>query len=84
MTRTEKTLCVVYALIALVALVGTQWVIADYLAGSGTMQDFLDATVEGHAATFLSIACSPSRSRRRSSSWSRAAASASASCGSTC
>lgn len=55
MTRTDKTLCVVYALIAVVALVGTQWVIADYLAGSGTMQDFLDATVDGHAATFLSI-----------------------------
>lgn len=55
MTRGEKTLCVVYALIAFAAFVGTQWVLADYVAGTGTMSDFLDATVAGNAATFVSI-----------------------------
>lgn len=55
MTRSEKTLCLVYGLIAVAALVGTQWVLADYLAGAGTVGEFLDATVEGNAATFVSI-----------------------------
>jgi hypothetical protein len=55
MTRADRTLCIVYGLIALAALVGTQWVLADYLAGSGSLGDFLDATVTGNAATFLSI-----------------------------
>ena len=55
MTRAEKALCVVYAAIALLALVGTQWVLADYLAGPGSVGDFLEATVDGHAAAFVSI-----------------------------
>ncbi|RNL63753.1 DUF2834 domain-containing protein [Nocardioides marmoriginsengisoli] len=55
MTRSEKIRCWVYALIALAALVGTQWVLADYLGGSGTLKEFLDATVDGNAATFVSI-----------------------------
>ena len=55
MTRSEKILCWVYGLIALAALVGTQWVLADYISGDGTMSDFLDATVDGHAATFTTI-----------------------------
>lgn len=55
MTRSEKVLCLVYAGVAIVALIGTQWVLADYLAGSGTLQEFLDATVTGNAATFLTV-----------------------------
>ena len=55
MTRADRTLCVVYGVIALVALVGTQWVLVDFLAGPGGVGDFLDATVETHAAVFLSI-----------------------------
>ena len=55
MSGADRTLCVLYGLVALAALVGTQWVLADYLAGSGTLGAFLDATVEGHAATFVSI-----------------------------
>ena len=55
MTRADRALCAVYALIAVLALVGTQWVLADYVAGPGTMSDFLDATVHGNAATFVSI-----------------------------
>lgn len=55
MTRTDRTLCVVYGLVALVALVGTQWVLVDYIAASGSVSDFLDATVDNHAATFLTI-----------------------------
>lgn len=55
MTRSEKTLCLVYGLIAVAALIGTQWVLADYLAGSGSIGDFVDATVKGNAATFVSI-----------------------------
>ena len=35
MTRADRTLCVVFGVIALVALVGTQWVLVDYLAGPG-------------------------------------------------
>lgn len=55
MSRTEKTLCGVYAVIALAALVGTQWVLADYIAGSGSVSGFLHATVRGDAATFTTI-----------------------------
>lgn len=55
MTRSEKILCALYAVIAVVALVGTQWVLADYIAGPGSVSEFLDATVDGNAATFLSI-----------------------------
>ncbi len=55
MTRTDKALCWVYAAIALTALVGTQWVLVDYLAGSGSLGDFVDAAVDGHAATFITV-----------------------------
>ncbi|MFL6061917.1 MAG: DUF2834 domain-containing protein [Marmoricola sp.] len=55
MTRGERALCWVYGAIALVALVGTQWVLADYLGGDGTVKQFLDATTHGNAATFTTI-----------------------------
>lgn len=55
MTRSDKTLCLVYGLIAVAALIGTQWVLVDYLAGSGSISDFVDATVQGSAATFVTI-----------------------------
>lgn len=55
MTRSEKTLCWIYGAIALAAFVGTQWVLADYVAGDGTVKQFLDATTSGNAATFTTI-----------------------------
>ncbi len=55
MTRAEATRCWIFGLIALVALVGTQWTLVDYIAGSGSIGEFLDATIDGHAATFLTI-----------------------------
>ena len=55
MTRGEKNLCIAYAVLAVAALVGTQWVLVDYLVGSGSLGDFLDATTATHAATFLTI-----------------------------
>ena len=55
MTRGDKILCAVYAVVALAALIGTQWVLVDYLAGGGSLSDFVDGTVKGHAAAFVSI-----------------------------
>lgn len=55
MTRAETTRCWIFGLIAFAALVGTQWTLVDYIAGSGSIGDFLDATIDGHAATFLTI-----------------------------
>lgn len=55
MTRADKTWCWAYGAIALAAFIGTQWTLFDYLAGSGSVADFLDATVAGHAATFVTI-----------------------------
>lgn len=55
MTRAETTRCWIFGLIALAALVGTQWTLIDYIAGPGSLGDFLDATVDGHAAVFLTI-----------------------------
>jgi hypothetical protein len=54
-TRSEKILCWAYALLALAAFVGTQWVLADYVSGSGSLADFLEATTAGNAATFTTI-----------------------------
>lgn len=55
MTSAEKTRCWIYAAIALAALVGTQWTLIDYLVGPGSVGDFVDATVDGHAAIFVTI-----------------------------
>jgi hypothetical protein len=55
MTRSEKALCAAYGAIALIALVGTQWVLVDYVAGDGSLGDFVDATVAGNAATFVTL-----------------------------
>jgi len=55
MTAAEKTRCWIYGAIALAALIGTQWTLVDYMAESGSVSDFLDATVDGHAAVFLTI-----------------------------
>jgi hypothetical protein len=47
MTRTDKTLCAVYAAFAAVALVGTQWALVDFLRSAdndmGAMWDQLTA-----------------------------------------
>jgi hypothetical protein len=47
MTRTDKTLCAVYAAFAAVALVGTQWALLDFLRSDdndmGAMTDRLTA-----------------------------------------
>lgn len=47
MTRTDKTLCAVYAVFAAVALVGTQWALLDFLRSDdndlGAMIDGLTA-----------------------------------------
>lgn len=55
MSRTDRTLCWVYGLIALAALAATQGVLADYVSGGGSIGDFLHATVHGDAATFTTI-----------------------------
>jgi predicted membrane channel-forming protein YqfA (hemolysin III family) len=55
MNKSDTIRCVVYAAIAIAALIGTQWVLVDYIVGGGTMTDALAATVDGHAATFVTI-----------------------------
>jgi glucan phosphoethanolaminetransferase (alkaline phosphatase superfamily) len=55
MTKSDKILCVLYAVVALACLIGTQWVLVDYMVGGGTVGDALAATVDGHAATFVTI-----------------------------
>lgn len=55
MSRSDKVLCGIYALVAVAALIGTQWVLVDYLGSGDSFGDFLDATVDGNAATFISI-----------------------------
>ena len=55
MTKTDKHLCVSYALVAIACLIGTQWVLVDYMIGGGSTADALAATVDGHAATFVTI-----------------------------
>lgn len=51
MTRAETVRCWIFGLIALVALVGTQWALVDYLAGSGSLSDLVD----GPGPTFTLI-----------------------------
>jgi hypothetical protein len=51
MTRAEDVRCWIYGLIALGALVGTQWALIDFLSGDGGLGDFTD----GPAATFTTI-----------------------------
>ena len=55
MTRAETLRCWTFGLLALGALVGTQWALADFISGSGSISDFLRATVHGPAATFTTI-----------------------------
>ncbi|MCW2855096.1 MAG: hypothetical protein JWR52_711 [Marmoricola sp.] len=55
MTRAETVHCWVFGLLAGGALVGTQWALADFIAGSGGISDFLHATIDGPAATFTTI-----------------------------
>jgi hypothetical protein len=51
MTRAETVRCWIYGLIAAVALVGTQWALADFISGSGSLADL----TEGPGATFTLI-----------------------------
>ncbi|MFL6154583.1 MAG: DUF2834 domain-containing protein [Marmoricola sp.] len=51
MTRAETVRCWIFGLIALVALVGTQWALVAYLAGSGSLGDLVD----GPGPTFTLI-----------------------------
>ena len=55
MTRAEKLRCWTFGLLALGALVGTQWALVDFIAAGGGLGDFLRATVHGPAATFTTI-----------------------------
>lgn len=55
LTSGEKALCWLYGLIAIAALVGTQWVLVDSLAGQGAVADFLRGTVEGSGPRFVTI-----------------------------
>jgi hypothetical protein len=51
MTSTEKTLCWAYGLVALAALIGTQWtLVASFGSGAG-----LGDLVDGPVATFATI-----------------------------
>ena len=51
MTSTEKTLCWAYGLIALAALVGTQWALVAYFGSGASFADLFD----GPVATFATI-----------------------------
>src|SRR5690348_9518980 len=51
MTRAESIRCWTYAAIALVALVGTQWALVDFVSGSGSLGDLVD----GPGPTFALI-----------------------------
>lgn len=55
MTRAEIAWCWFYGVVALVALVGTQWALVDFVSGPGSLGDALSATVEGPVATFVTI-----------------------------
>jgi hypothetical protein len=55
MTAGERSLCWVYATVALVALVATQWVLADYIGTGGAVTDFVHATVRGQGPAFVTI-----------------------------
>jgi len=51
MTRAETVRCWIYGLIALVALVGTQWALVDFLSNDGSLGDLTD----GPGPTFTLI-----------------------------
>lgn len=51
MTSAERTLCWVYGIVALVALVGTQWALVAFM----NSDEGLGAIVDGPAATFLTV-----------------------------
>jgi hypothetical protein len=51
MTRAETVRCGVFGLVALAALVGTQWALVDFISGDGSLGDFTD----GPGATFTTI-----------------------------
>lgn len=55
MTRAETVRCWIFGLLAVAALVGTQWALADFISGHGSIADFVRATVHGPAATFTTI-----------------------------
>jgi hypothetical protein len=57
MTRAEKTRCWIYGLLALVAFVGTQWALLDFLRldDNGGLSGMWDDITNGPAATFVSI-----------------------------
>ncbi len=55
MTRAETIRCWIFGLLAVAALVGTQWALADFISGHGSISGFLRATVDGPAATFTTI-----------------------------
>lgn len=55
MTRAETVRCWIYGLLALAALIGTQWALVDFISAKGSLSDFLNATVDGPAATFTTI-----------------------------
>ena len=51
MTSAERALCWVYGLVALVALVGTQWALVAFMNSDQGLGDLVD----GPAATFVTI-----------------------------
>ena len=51
MSTSQKNLCLVYGLIALAALVGTQWALVDAISSSSDLGDVFD----GPVATFTTI-----------------------------
>jgi hypothetical protein len=51
MTTADKTLCRVYGLVALVALVGTQWAVVAFVRSDAGLGD----VVAGPAATFTTV-----------------------------
>lgn len=56
MTRTEKTLCAIYAALAVVALIGTQWALLDFLrSDENDMGALIDGITANPAAGFVSI-----------------------------
>jgi hypothetical protein len=56
MTRTEKALCAIYAALAVLALVGTQWALVDFLrSDDNDMGALIDGITANPAAGFVSI-----------------------------
>ncbi|WP_183095891.1 DUF2834 domain-containing protein [Nocardioides stalactiti] len=55
MTRADKILCTAYLVLAAAALVGTQWVLVDYLREGASWDDIVDSSTGNHTAAFLTI-----------------------------